>query len=108
MELGLLQRDVRLRFKLEKETYANWEKDRCYPAMRHWPKIIEFLGSDPSPEPRTLGERLMAYRRCQGLSRAALAVMVGADEATLWSWENNKRIPERPKHIDAIRHLVRI
>ncbi len=53
--MGLFQRDLRKLFKLEKETYANWEKDRCYPAMRHWPKIIAFLGYDPTPEPATLG-----------------------------------------------------
>jgi hypothetical protein len=35
MELGLFQRDLREHFKLEKETYANWEKERCYPAMKH-------------------------------------------------------------------------
>jgi DNA-binding XRE family transcriptional regulator len=44
MELGLRQLDLRVRFNLEKETYANWEKDHCYPAMKHWPGIIEFLG----------------------------------------------------------------
>ena len=105
MELGLLQRDMRSRFKLEKETYANWEKDRCYPAMHHWPSIIEFLGSDPSPEPCTLGDRLLAHRRSRGLSRVAFAAMLGVDEATLWSWEHNIRIPARPKHVDTIRHL---
>ncbi len=44
MELGLKQREIQTRFGLDKETYANWEKDRCQPAMRHWPGIIEFLG----------------------------------------------------------------
>lgn len=44
MQLGLKQREIQTRFGLDKETYANWEKDRCQPAMRHWPGIIEFLG----------------------------------------------------------------
>jgi DNA-binding XRE family transcriptional regulator len=70
-ELGLFQSDLRRRFKLEKETYANWEKDRCYPAMKHWPSIIEFLGYDPNSEPKTTGERLVTYRRRLGLSRLA-------------------------------------
>jgi DNA-binding XRE family transcriptional regulator len=105
MELGLWQRDLRVRFKLEKETYANWEKDRCYPAMKHWPGIIEFLGRDPNPEPSTLGERLMAYRRHHGLSRTALAVVLGADDTTLWRWETDQRKPECEKHVDAIRRL---
>ncbi len=105
MEQGLFQCDLRDHFNLKKETYANWEKDRCYPAMRHWPEIIKFLGYDPSPEPKTMGERLLAYRRRNGLSRKALAIVVGADEATLWRWENNQRKPECERHFDAIRRL---
>ena len=105
MELGLWQRDLRVRFKLEKETYANWEKDRCYPAMKHWPGIIEFLGRAPHPEPSTLGERLMAYRRHHGFSRIALATALAVDEGTLWRWEINQRKPESERHIEAIRRL---
>lgn len=105
MELGLFQRDLRRRFKLEKETYANWEKDRRYPAMKHWPKIIEFLGYDPNPEPNTLGKRLAAYRRHQGLSRKSLAAVLAVDEGTLWRWEIDLRKPETERHVDAIRRL---
>ena len=106
MESGLLQRDLRARFALKKEIYANWEKDRCFPAMKHWPQIIKFLGCDPNPEPRTLGEYLMAYRRRHGLSRKALAIQLDADEATLWRWEVDQRRPENQEHIDAIRRLL--
>jgi DNA-binding XRE family transcriptional regulator len=105
LELCLFQRDLRQRFKLEKATYANWEKDRCYPATRHWPGIIEFLGYDPSPEPKTMGERLFAYRRKHGLSRKALAAVLRVDEATLWRWEVGQRMPECKGHVDAIRQL---
>ena len=62
MELGLRQRDEQARFSLDKETYANWEKGRCYPAMRNWPAIIAFLQFDPHGEPRSIGEALKAYR----------------------------------------------
>ncbi len=79
-ELCLFQRDLRKRFKLEKETYANWEKDRCYPAMKHWPGIIAFLGFDPSPAPSTIGEQLLAYRRRHGLSRKTLAADLAVDD----------------------------
>ena len=105
MELGFFQRDLRERFRLEKETYANWEKDRCQPAIRHWPGIIEFLGYDPNPEPKTFGEKLLAYRRRHGLSRKALARQLGLDEATLLWWERDLRIPQRQWQIDAIRGL---
>ena len=101
-ESGLFQRDLRIRFNLEKETYANWEKDRRSPAMKHWPGIIDFLGYDPNPEPRTLGEQLLAYRRRHRLSRVALARHLCVDGTTLWRWEAGRRKPVRQAHIDAI------
>jgi DNA-binding XRE family transcriptional regulator len=106
VELGLLQRDLRKRFQLEKETYANWEKDRCYPAMKHWPNIIAFLGYDPYPEPTTLGERLTAYRRKHGVSRKALAITLGADEGTLLRWEGGERMPTTKAHFSALQLLL--
>ena len=99
--LGLFQRDLRQRFKLEKETYANWEKDRCNPAMKHWPGITAFLGYDPTPEPKTLGQRLMAYRRRNGLSRKRLAVLLQVDETTLWKWETDRKKPESILGVEA-------
>ena len=108
LESGLLQRDLRVRFKLEKETYANWEKDRHSPAMKHWPAIIEFLGYDPASEPKTIGERLLAYRRRHGLSRVVLAQYLSIDETTLWRWEVGQRQPECERHINAVRRLVPI
>lgn len=108
MEAGVLQCDLRKRFGLEKETYANWEKDRCSPAMKHWPVIIEFLGYDPHPEPKTIGDRLLAYRRRQGLSRVAMARHLSVDETTLWRWETDQRQPECERHINAVRRLVPI
>ena len=101
----MFQRDLRKRFKLEKDTYANWEKDRCKPAMKHWPGVIEFLGFDPSPKPITLGEKLFAYRRANGVSRKELARRLGVDEGTLWRWEVDQRKPENEWHVDAIRRL---
>ena len=106
LELGLRQQDIQERFGLDKETYANWEKDRCYPAMRHWPRIIEFLGSDPSLLPKTIGERLLAYRRKHGLSRKAVCQALLADEATVWRWEVNQRHPNKPRHVMAIGRLL--
>jgi transcriptional regulator with XRE-family HTH domain len=102
LQLGLLQRDLSQRFKLEKETYATWEKDRCYPAMRHWPGIIEFLGYDPNPAPVTTGEKLLAFRRTFGISRRKLSKQLGVDEGTLWKWETEQRTPTRNNHKKAV------
>ena len=97
LDLGLRQRDVQALFKLDKETYATWEKGRCQPSMRHWPGIIAFLGYDPTLKPVTLGERLRAYRRRHGMSRKALAAKMEVNEATLWRWESGERVPSIEK-----------
>lgn len=100
-----MQREVQVRFNLDKETYATWEKDSCYPAMKHWPGIIKFLGCDPNPEPCALGDHLLAYRRRHGLSRKALAAALAVDDTTLWRWEKDRRTPESQRHVDSIRQL---
>ena len=105
MELGLFQRDLRARFKLEKETYANWEKGRCYPAMRHWPDILSFLGYDPTLKPQTFGQQLIAYRRRSGMSRKDLAILLRVDETTLWRWETDERKPNSDRHVKIVRRL---
>ncbi len=102
MELGLLLRELRAKFNLEKETYANWEKDRCYPAMKRWPEIIDFLGYDPTPKPKTFGEQLLAYRRQHGLSRKALAYLLRADKHTAWRWEAGVPEPASIAHKEAL------
>jgi site-specific DNA recombinase len=106
LELGLRQRDVQERFKLDHETLATWEKDRCQPSMRHWPGIINFLGFDPTPEPKTVGEHLRAYRRRHGISRKALAAELEVDEATLWRWEEGRRMPNTAWHVAAVKKLL--
>jgi DNA-binding XRE family transcriptional regulator len=48
------------------------------------PKIIEFLGYDPTASvPTTLGERLRKYRKSHGLNQKQLAKMIGIDPTTL-------------------------
>ena len=108
VELGLVQRDVCKRFDIEKETYANWEKDRCYPALKNWPDIISFLGYDPTPDQQTLGQQLLAHRRHYGLSRKSLAAAIGVDEATLGAWEIDERKPVSEKQIDAVLRMIQI
>jgi hypothetical protein len=77
----------------------------CHPATKHWPGIIEFLEYDPSPEPKTMGKRLLAYWRRNGPSRKGLARQLCVDEATLWRWENNHRKPGCPQHLAMLRFL---
>jgi len=74
-------------------TYLLWEQDKTNPEIRYWPKIISFLGVDPSPPATTLGEKLKAHRRRHGLSQAKLASQLGVDATSLWEWENDLSKP---------------
>lgn len=108
VELGLVQRDICKRFDVDNETYANWEKDRCCPALKNWPDIISFLGYDPTPDQQTLGQQLLAHRRRYGLSRKSLAAALGVDEATLLAWEIDERKPVSDRQIDAVIRVTQI
>lgn len=74
------------------DTIRNWERDRTSPALRYLPAIIEFLGYDPArSEPKTVGERLLKYRRDRGISQKDLARQIGIDPTTLSRIERNAR-----------------
>jgi DNA-binding XRE family transcriptional regulator len=68
-ELGLWQREVAERVGVSSETYLSWEKHAKSPEIWHWPKIINFLGYDPYPNPardRVSDEIEWARRRLVG------------------------------------------
>ena len=83
IELELRQKDVGKLIGVGNFTIMNWEKGDAQPSIKHYPAIISFLGYEPFPEPRTLGERIIAWRHRNGFSRKALARQLGVDEAAL-------------------------
>jgi transcriptional regulator with XRE-family HTH domain len=87
MDLGLRQKDVAVLLGANHRSYENWETGKHEPEFRYWPGLIQFLGYDPSPEPRTLGERIWAKRRREGLSQEELARKLGLDPGTVVTWE---------------------
>jgi transcriptional regulator with XRE-family HTH domain len=94
-EVGKRQRDVATELDVSPWTYLLWEQDRVRPTVGQYPALIRFLGYDPSGVPLTLGEQVKARRRALGLSQAAAAQIVGADEGTLARWEKGQGNPNR-------------
>lgn len=91
LELSLFQRDVAKLLVVDTSTVTNWEKNRTTPTLRCMPKIIEFLGYDPSGNDGcTLGRRLLRYRKCRGMTQKELARQVGIDPTTLSRLERNQ------------------
>lgn len=102
-ELGLLQRQVARKLRVTLNTVIDWEKDRVEPELRYWPNIISFLGYDPYPEPRTLGEKLRSQYRALGIARKEAAARLGMDENTLQRYETGIWSPKS----DRARRLIK-
>jgi DNA-binding transcriptional regulator YiaG len=103
MELGLFQRDVAKRLGIGVFTYLTWEKGRKKPFSRYWPRIIDFLGHDPSPDCQTLGERITVKRLQLGITQRQLSSQLGWDHGTLYRYERNEWVPrgERLARLEA-------
>ena len=105
-ELGLLQREAAAQMGVCKEAYANWEKDRTKPVASQFRPVVEFLGYDPTPEPKTLAERLEAKRRALGATLDQVATTLGWDGGTLARYLNGTwRLP--PARASALEAFLR-
>jgi len=93
LDLGLLQRETARRIGVDTTTITNWELGHTAPALCWMPDIIRFLGYDPRPEPRTIGEALKHYRHSRGMTQEELAVGLDVDPSTLARWEAEERVP---------------
>ena len=93
MDLGFLQKDLAAILGVSTESVFHWETGLYEPANRYWPKIIGFLGFDPSDEPSTFRELILAVQRKTGFSQERLAARLGLDESTICRWIRLGRVP---------------
>ncbi len=93
MDLGLLQKDVAATLGVSIESVFHWETGLYEPANRYWPKIIGFLGFDPSDEPSTFRELILAVQRRTGFSQEQLAARLELDESTICRWVRMGKVP---------------
>ena len=90
LEQNLFQADVARLIGVEETSIYNWESNRSNPSVKYIPEIIKFLGYLPDIFPnKTLGEKLIYYRKVHGLSQKKLAVKLGIDQGTLRRIEKN-------------------
>lgn len=57
------------------------------------PAVIAFLGYDPHPDPKTVGDTLRAYRRALGLTQRELAAQLGMHRSMLGKVEKGRERP---------------
>ena len=61
LDLGLLQKDLAEKLRVDEMTICNWETNRTSPQLHLIPKVIAFLGYDPhDTQLSSLGERIVA------------------------------------------------
>lgn len=93
-ELGLFQKDAATLLRVNQWTLIGWETGRRVRVVaRHEAAIIRFLGYNPFPPPRTLGEAIRRKRRELGLTARELAAQLGWDEGTVLRYEQDVWIP---------------
>ena len=97
LDLGLTQQGLADQIICDEATITNWELNRVTPALQFWPRILEFLGYDPSAErgDGSLADRLKRYRRSRGLSRKMLAGLLGTHPSNLAGWETGRHRPTK-------------
>ncbi len=92
IDFGLLQREVATRVGVSKEAIHNWERGHAEPEVRFCPALIEFLGYNPLPEPKTFGQAVRRERISRGWSIARLAKEAGVDPATISRLERDSAV----------------
>ena len=90
LDLGLGQQEVSRIIGVTRAMISAWEMKPVEPAMKHIPKIIEFLGYVPFERGETLGKRITIFRKTLGLSHYQLAKKLGVAPCTIMNWEHDK------------------
>jgi DNA-binding XRE family transcriptional regulator len=57
---------------------------------RFGPKVVDFLGYDPLPDPKSFGQEVWKLRWSLGLTQRALAGHLGIDDVTVRGWETGR------------------
>ncbi len=91
IDLGLLQWELAAQIGVTKEAIHNWERHHAEPEVRHYSAVFGFLGYNPLPEPKTLGQTVRKERMSRGWSVARLAKEAGVDPTTVTRMERGVR-----------------
>ncbi|WP_332882192.1 helix-turn-helix transcriptional regulator [Geothermobacter hydrogeniphilus] len=94
IELGLYQKDVAAKLSVTTPTVWNWE-NRGSVDLRFIPRVIEFLGYNPIPQPEDLLGKLAWYKQVNGLSLEQLGVEMERDPEQLADWLSGRHKPCR-------------
>lgn len=89
LDLGFTRKAAAKLLKVNEGSLKNWEKGRTNPGGRFYPALIAFVGCNPIPAPKTLGEAVRRERLRRGLSQARLAALAHVDPTTISRLESD-------------------
>lgn len=105
----MLQKEVAKALEVPVHSYLSWEKGKCEPLPIHWPRLIEFIGTDPLEDLSTLKGRVDALRRRSGLTQRQIVKKIGVSKDALHYWlmcsKDNIRVPQTSKSESLFRML---
>jgi hypothetical protein len=84
--------------RIDAVSLKNWEDARTAIDVRFYPRILSWLGYDPMPQARSLGDQIRHARLSRGWSRKRLAYIADVDEGTVKRLETNTpNMARRPR-----------
>lgn len=105
MDRNLSQDDVALFCQVSKHCVARWENNRHKPQMQYMPRVVEFLGYDPTfPNLETLEGQILQFRNIHGLTYGGMGKLLGMKETTVSDWECGKINPSK----SSLQKLIRM
>ena len=91
--LGITQRQLAARLKVDPATIWKWEQSRQRPPVKYWPRLIEVVGEKCLPVGAAISGRLLAYRRARGLTQAEFGALLGVSQNAVSAWELGRSKP---------------
>lgn len=96
LDLHIFQSELAIRIGVSSDTITYWENGRTIPHIQHIPRIITFLGYNPTPvDKENLAGKIKEYRFTYGLSHKAFGRLLGVHASTVGSWEKGRFKPNR-------------
>ena len=93
LDLRLTKIEAGRRLGIGPWTYTRWESGEMAIQTHYYPRIIALLGYNPLPKPTSIGRAVHRARVSRGLSRAALARLIGIQyEGTIQRIEEDRAV----------------
>jgi DNA-binding XRE family transcriptional regulator len=99
------QSDVAILLNCTTQSIRFWETGRTCPTNKYMVGVLKFLGYDPRPGTKNLGEKIKQYRTRHGMGQRELAKRLGVDPSSIWAWETEAYRPTS-RHMSTLENVL--